>query len=699
MTPARPHFDHLAQTAMSAGAAAPLGATWTGEGVNFALYAPHATRVELCLYDADAAHEVGRLDLPAHSDGVWHGHHPLLRPGQAYGYRVHGPYAPEEGHRFNAHKLLLDPYARGFAGAFRWTAAHHGHRPGHARGDLSFDRRDNAWGMPKCRVVATTGHVPDRPHIPWRDTVICEAHVKGYTMMNPEVPAPLRGTYAGFAHPASIERLKRSGATTVELLPVQEFIDEPGLITAELTNYWGYNPINWFVPAARYAGGGDPATEFRAMVRALHSAGLEVIVDVVYNHTAEGDERGTTLCYRGIANSVYYLAGADARRSANLSGCGNTLNLAHPRVLQLVMDSLRHWVAEFGVDGFRFDLATALARGRDGFDPAAALLACLRQDPLLSQVKLIVEPWDATGCHTGAFPQGFAEWNDRYRDALRGFWLTRAVHRGELARRLTGSSDLFAHNGRAPQASINFVTAHDGFTLADLVAYERKHNEANGHGNSDGTNDNRSLNCGVEGPTADANILARRERLKRALMATLMISQGVPMFPAGDDQGRTQDGNNNAYAQDSPTTWIDWDGADERLADLHRRLAALRRAHPALTRTGWFSGTPTRLGEPDIAWLSPAGEMLRPEDWNDLGQRAFAYVIGRREASESLLLVLINGASDATTFALPPAAAAPWQVLLASSDGGAQVSPDQAHCAVGPESLAVLASAPVSAHG
>ena len=698
MNAQRPTHEQAQHWRLLPGRAHPLGATWDGGGVNFALFSEHAQAVDLCLFDADAAREVARIRLTERSDGVWHVYLPDARPGQAYGYRVHGPYDPERGQRFNPHKLLLDPYARAFAGQFRWTDAHCGFRAGHARGDLSFDRRDNAWAMPRARVVDRAFDWGDcrRPHTPWRDSVICEAHVKGYTMMNPDVPAHLRGTYAGFAHPASIARLVASGATAVELLPLQALIDERMLVQNEQVNYWGYNSIGFFAPAARYAGGRDPAIEFRAMVRALHEAGLEVILDVVYNHTAEGDELGPTLCWRGIDNASYYrLAAGDARRGADLSGCGNTLDLGHPRVLQMVMDSLRFWVTEMHVDGFRFDLATALARGASGFDPRAAFLQALRQDPCLARVKLIAEPWDIATWETGRFPPGFAEWNDRYRDALRGFWLTASVTCGELARRIAGSSDLFRHSGRLPQASINFLTAHDGFTLADLVAYERKHNEANGQNNQDGGNDNRSVNCGVEGPCNDPQINARRRRLMRALLATLFVSQGVPMLPAGDDQGRTQDGNNNAYCQDNPLTWIHWDGADLELRSYCATLARLRRAHPALKRCVWFDGSPTALAEPDVTWLTRSAQAMSAADWDDQANRCFGFQLGRIDACESALLVLLNGAMEEVEFRLPPAPGEAWRLALDSSQLAAGIGEQVAH--LPGEAVLLLISSPLGA--
>ncbi len=655
----------LATTVLETGCPYPLGATWDGAGVNFALFSAHAQQVDLCLFDAGGAHQIARLPLPGCTDQVWHGYLPDARPGLVYGYRVHGPYEPARGHRFNPHKLLLDPYARAFAGSFRWTDSHYGYRAGHAQGDLSFDRRDNAWAMLKSRVVDPAYSWQDDrpPRTPWADTVIYETHVKGFSMTHPAVPAALRGTYAGLAHAASIEHLQRLGVTAVELLPLHELIDERRLVEAGLVNYWGYNSIGFFAPAARYAGGGDPLCEFRAMVKRLHAAGIEVILDVVYNHTAEAEELGPTLAFRGIDNASYYRL-REGRWQDDVSGCGNTLNVAHPRVLQLVMDSLRWWVGEMHVDGFRFDLATALARGHGGFNPDSAFLHALRQDPLLAGVKLIAEPWDIAVCETGRFPPGLAEWNDRYRDAARGFWLSGQTRCGEFASRLAGSSDLFRHSGRLPQAGINFITAHDGFTLADVVAYTRKHNEANGQHNADGTDNNRSTNCGVEGPSTDPTVIALRSRLQRALLATLLLSQGVPMLVAGDEQGRTQQGNNNAYCQDNAVAWLDWTGADHALTAFAARLIALRHAHPALRRLTWFDGSPSTLGERDIEWLwRDGGEMTR-ERWEDGSNRCFGFRLGRNHAGESAVLVLLNAATVDLEFVLPPPPGAAWVLTI-----------------------------------
>ncbi|MBK8740322.1 MAG: glycogen debranching protein GlgX [Betaproteobacteria bacterium] len=678
----------------------PLGATWDGAGVNFAVFSAHAERMELCLFDADGAHEIERVTLTECTDQVWHGYLAHARPGQVYGYRAHGPYEPERGHRFNPHKLLLDPYAREFAGTFRWTDAHCGYRVGQSRGDLTFDRRDNAWAMWKSRVADPAAAWGDdrAPRTPWSETVICEAHVKGFSAMNPDVPAALRGTYAGLAHPASVARLQRLGATAVELLPIHEFIDERMLVQNDLVNYWGYNSIGFFAPAARYAGGRNPRAEFRAMVKRLHAAGIEVILDVVYNHTAESNEFGPTLSFRGLDNASYYRLREDSGRwYDDVTGCGNTLNVAHPRVLQMVMDSLRWWVTDMHVDGFRFDLATALAREGSGFDPGCAFLDALRQDPVLVAVKLIVEPWDMTAWETGHFPPGMAEWNDRFRDAARGFWLTRGASAGELARRITASSDLFRHSGRVPQASINFVTAHDGFSLADLVAYQSKHNEANAQENRDGTDDNRSTNCGVEGQTTDPAVIALRGRLQRALLATLLIAQGVPMLPAGDGEGRTQAGNNNAYCQDNPLSWVAWEHADTLLADFTRRLLALRSTYPAFRRTRWFDGSPTAVGDRDLLWLWRDGTEMTPGRWESEDSRCFGFLLGRLEAQETALLVLINGSDGDIEFTPPAPSGSAWTLLLDTADPAAATREFHAAATVPGRALLVLASAGGSA--
>ena len=576
----------------------PLGSTWDGEGVNFALYSEHAEKVDLCLFDISGKRETLRVQLPEQTDMVWHGYLPELRPGQLYGYRVYGPYAPEQGHRFNHHKLLLDPYGKQIQGAIRWSDAHFGYRVGHRQEDLSFDRRDDAIGMPKNRVIdsAFTWGIDAPPKIPWHETLIYELHVKGFTMCHPDVPAHLRGTYAGLATAPVIEYFTRLGVTSIELMPVHSFVDDRRLMERGLRNYWGYNSIGFLALEPRYLTT-NSIYEFKTMVKTLHSAGLEVILDVVYNHTAEGNHLGPTLSLKGIDNSTYYRLVADnPRYYMDYTGTGNTLNMRHPRVLQLIMDSLRYWVLEMHVDGFRFDLAATLARELHEVDRLGAFLDIIHQDPVLSQVKLIAEPWDLGegGYQVGNFPVGWAEWNDRYRDTVRAYWKGDEGLLGDLAYRITGSSDLYAHSGRRPYASINFITAHDGFTLQDLVSYNEKHNEANGEDNRDGNNNNLSWNCGVEGPTDDPNIQALRAKQKRNFLAMLLLSQGVPMMYAGDAIGHTQLGNNNAYCQDNAIKLAELEFAASR-----SRLAGVRAANgqPAqeasrIPPSAFFSGPP-----------------------------------------------------------------------------------------------------------
>jgi isoamylase len=526
----------------------PLGATWDGEGVNFALFSQHAEQVMLCLFDARGRHEIEQIPLRERTGPIWHGYLPDVRPGLLYGYRVQGPYRPEEGHRFNAHKLLLDPYAKALVGQMQWSDAQFGYRVGGRAEDLSFNTRNSAPGMPRCQVVDSAFFWGDDrpPRIPWHDTLIYELHVRGFTMRHREVPPNLRGTYAGLASGPVIDYLKALGVTTVELLPIQYFIDERHLLDRGLRNYWGYSPIGYFAPDPRYAATDNPVAEFKSMVKTLHSAGIEVILDVVYNHTAEGNQFGPTLSFRGIDNAAYYRLPPDhPRYTMDYTGCGNTLNLAHPRVLQMVMDSLRYWVQEMHVDGFRFDLTAALARDANGVvDQAGTFMDVVLQDPVLTQTKLIAEPWDVGegGYQVGKFPVGWSEWNGKYRDVVRDYWRGEGGLIGDLAYRLTGSADLYEHNGRRPHASINFVTAHDGFTLYDLVSYNERHNEANGENNQDGESHNRSWNCGAEGDTQDPDILAQRLHQRRNFLTTLLLSQGVPMILAGDEAGRTQRG-------------------------------------------------------------------------------------------------------------------------------------------------------------
>ena len=648
----------------------PLGSTWDGEGVNFALYSEHAEKVELCLFDVSGKRETFRIRLPEQTDMVWHGYLPEVRPGQLYGYRVYGPYAPAQGHRFNHYKLLLDPYGKQVQGAIRWSDSHFGYRVGHKNEDLSFDRRDNAAGMPKNRVIdsAFTWGADTPPRISWHETLIYELHVKGFTKSHPDVPEVLRGTYAGLATAPVIEYLTRLGVTSIELMPVHSFVDDRRLVECGLRNYWGYNSIGFFAPESRYLAT-DSINEFKTMVKTLHSAGLEVILDVVYNHTAEGNHLGPTLSLKGIDNSSYYRLEPDnPRYYKDYTGTGNTLNMRHPRVLQLIMDSLRYWVLEMHVDGFRFDLAATLARELHEVDRLGAFLDIIHQDPVLSQVKLIAEPWDVGegGYQVGNFPVGWAEWNDRYRDTVRAYWKGDGGVAGDLAYRITGSSDLYAHSGRRPYASINFVTAHDGFTLQDLVSYNEKHNDANGENNQDGNNNNLSWNCGVEGPTDDPNILALRAKQKRNLLATLLLSQGVPMLYQGDDIGHTQLGNNNAYCQDSSISWVNWDlqPQDRDLLAFVQRLINLRKRHPIFRRRHFFQGRPIKGANiKDVLWLNPAGHEMSEDEWRDSSIRCLGMFLsgqgldetderGRRLSDENFL-VLLNAHHEDVEFVLP----------------------------------------------
>jgi glycogen operon protein len=679
------------------GRPAPLGASWDGEGVNFALYSEHAEKVELCLFDAKGRREMERIELRDRSDFVWHAYLPDARPGLLYGWRVHGPWAPEQGHRYNPHKLLLDPYARMVAGALRWSDAVFGYRVGGRREDLVADARDSASCMPKCQVVdpAYTWGDDRRPNVPWQDTVIYELHVKGYTQLNQHVPPQLRGTYAGLATAPAVEHLKQLGVTAVELLPVHGFVDDRRLVQAGLHNYWGYNSIAYFAPEMRYSATGTPG-EFKTMVQTLHSAGIEVILDVVYNHTGEGDHLGPTLSFRGIDNRVYYrLDPEHPRFYLDYTGTGNTLNVPHPAVLQLLMDSLRYWVTEMHVDGFRFDLATTLARGAHIFRPFSAFLAAVRQDPVVSRVKLIAEPWDLGqgGYQVGAFPPGWTEWNGKYRDAVRSYWKGDGGIMGALASRLSGSSDLYERSGRGPTASINFVTAHDGFTLRDLVSYNEKHNEANLEDNRDGESNNRSWNCGAEGPSEDPAVLAMRARQQRNFLATLFFSQGVPMLAAGDELCRTQHGNNNAYCQDGETSWIDWSMPQEArsLLEFTRRVIALRNAHPLFRRRTFFRGRAVRdPAVKDISWLNPDGREMSEEDWEQSFARCLGVLLSGRGLAErdergnpvedDDLLLLLNAHHDEIPFTLPGTPGTRWDATLdtGSADatpGGAALAP------------------------
>jgi isoamylase len=644
---------------LSPGLPHPLGASWDGRGTNFALFSANAEKVVLCLFDSHGRREVERIELPERTEDVWHGYLNDVMPGQFYGYRVYGPYQPERGFRFNAHKLLVDPYAKWISGRLVWSDAHFGYRAGSARADLSFDRRDNARGMPKCVVIdeAFTWGEERKPAVAWEDTIVYEAHVKGLTQQREDVPAAWRGTFRGLSAPSVVEHLKHLGVTTIELLPIHAFVDDRHLVERGMHNYWGYNTLGFFAPEARYALG-VPLDAFRSTVSRLHDAGIEVILDAVYNHTAEGNHLGPTLNFRGIDNTSYYwLLPEEPRYYENFTGCGNALNLTHPRVLQMVMDSLRYWVEVCHVDGFRFDLASTLGREAGGFDRRAPFFAAIRQDPVLAPVKLIAEPWDIGpgGYQVGGFPPGWSEWNDHFRRTLRRYWSGEGNLIGELGRRLTASADLFDHDGRSPRASINHITVHDGFTLADLTSYARKHNEANGEQNRDGADDNFSTNSGVEGPTDDPAVLAARRQLRRNFLTSLMLAHGVPLLLAGDEVGNSQNGNNNAYCQDNPTGWVDWaalgrEGDD--MSDLVAQLTALRRRFPQLRPRRWVQGR-----RPDdsfgVLWLTPQAAEMTEADWNFPEGRFLSYVLAPIEPGDATLFIVLNGAMEKIEFAFP----------------------------------------------
>ena len=651
----------------------PRGATWDGLGVNFAVFSAHATKVEVCLFDDSGEHEIERIALPEYTDEVFHGYLPDARPGTVYGYRVHGPYEPASGHRFNPNKLLLDPYAKGLVGHIRPDPSLFGYVM-ETGDDLTFDTRDSAPFMRKCRVVdpAFSWGRDRKPEIPWDRTVFYEAHVKGFTKLHPLVPERLRGTYAGLGTPGVLDYIKSLGVTSVELLPVHSFVQDDHLLDKGLSNYWGYNSISFFTPARRYAAVPDFAfSEFKEMVARMHGAGLEVILDVVYNHTAEGNEKGPTLSFKGIDNASYYrLVPGQERHYINDTGTGNTLNLSHPRVLQMVTDSLRYWATEMRVDGFRFDLATILGREPHGFDEGGGFLDTCRQDPVLNSVKLIAEPWDCGpgGYQVGGFPPGWAEWNDKFRDQVRGYWRGDPGLLPDLAKRITGSADMFDKRGRKPWASVNFVSAHDGFTLSDTVSYNDKHNDANGEGNRDGHSHNLSNNHGVEGPTDDPGIKAVRLRQMRNMLATLLLSRGTPMLLAGDEFARTQKGNNNAYCQDNEISWLDWEGVDadgRDLAEFTQRLLIMRDALPMLRRGRFLTGSyDEELGVKDVSWLRPDGAEMLPENWGDGNAKAMAVVLDgraqatgiRRNGSEATLLLMFNAHHDLVRFTLPEVA-------------------------------------------
>jgi isoamylase len=664
----------------------PLGGTWDGRGTNFALFSAHAEKVELCLFDESGRTELARMQLPEYTHEIWHGYFPDIRPGQLYGYRVYGPYSPHEGHRFNHHKLLIDPYARALVGGLKWSDTHYGYTIGHDDKDLSFDKRDSAPYTPKCRVIdpAFTWGDDSPPRTPWDRTVIYELHPRGYTMKHPSVAHVHRGTFEGLSAPDVVSYLSALGITAVELLPVHAFVEDRHLVERGLTNYWGYNSIGFFAPHPAYIG---PAGigGFKTFVKLMHDAGIEVILDVVYNHTAEGNHLGPTLCFRGIDNrSYYYLSEGNARYYHDYTGTGNALELRHPQVLRMVTDSLRYWANEMHVDGFRFDLATTLARVLGRFDQHAAFLDAVAQDPTLSGVKLIAEPWDTGegGYQVGSFPPGWSEWNDRFRDTVRRFWKGDAGLVPDVASRMAGSSDMFDRRGRRPWAGINFVTAHDGFTLHDLVSYNHKHNDENGEGNRDGSTNSNSWNCGAEGPTDNQSIRRLRERQMRNFLFTLLLSQGVPMITAGDELARSQQGNNNAYCQDNELSWVRWDELGDNgrnLLHFTRELLALRDRHIVFRRSRFFHGsvipgTDVR----DVTWITPSGEPMTEAEWNDPENRTLGAMLsghagarfltpqGEPEPDDNFLL-LLNAGPRRLSWTLPASdQGASWQVRLST---------------------------------
>src|SRR5690242_182631 len=659
----------------------PLGASWDGRGTNFAVFSANATKVEVCIFDDDGDRELQRVALPEYTDQVWHGYLPHIRPGTPYGYRVHGPYEPEAGHRFNPNKLLLDPYACAYMNQLTWHPALFGYQM-ESGDDRTFDERDSASFLPKSLVVDPEfdwSGLRDRKRVPWADTILYELHVRGFTKLNHLIPSEWRGTYSGLATKEVLNYIRSLGVTSVELMPIHTFISESHLLEKGLTNYWGYNTIGFMAPDPRYAANPrESLKEFKEMVARFHDSGLEVILDVVYNHTAEGNERGPTLSFKGLDNASYYRLTPDQRRYyLNLTGTGNTLNLSHPRVIQLVADSLRYWVQLTHIDGFRFDLGTILAREIDGFDNQSGFLKVCCQDPALGSVKLIAEPWDCGpgGYQVGGFPPGWAEWNDRFRDDVRDYW------RGELsasrlAERLCASAPLFNCQGRRPWASINFVTAHDGFTLNDLVTYNEKHNLDNGEDNMDGPPNNHSWNCGVEGPTDDPDVNALRDRQMRNMLATLLFSQGTPMLLAGDEFARTQGGNNNAYCQDNEISWVDWDLSKRNscLVSFVRTLTRLRHQYPILRRNLFLNGEfIEELGVRDVTWINTEGAQMSEEDWHDPGTRCFGMLLDgraqttgiRQRGKEATMLLVVNGYFDAVEFTLPEAVGgSAWSLLI-----------------------------------
>jgi glycogen operon protein len=657
---------------IEAGQWSKLGATWDGEGTNFALFSANAEGVELCIFDSSGTIEIARLALPEYTNEVWHGYVPGLKPGTLYGYRVHGPYDPENGHRFNPNKLVLDPYAHELVGEMQWSDAHFAYDINADDKDLTFDTRDNAAGMPKCRVTDPNAYDwqgDQTPAIHWPSAVVYETHVKGFTQLNPDVPEELRGTFEGLGHKASVDYIKSLGVTSIELMPVHEFPDDGHLADKGLRNFWGYNTLGFFAPAARYFGP-NGLDGFRDMVRAFHAAGIEVILDVVYNHTAEGNELGPTLSMKGIDNFSYYRTMADNHRYyVNDTGTGNTVNTSHPRVLQMVMDSLRYWVEHMHVDGFRFDLGTILGREPEGFDQRGGFFDAIMQDPLLSKVKLIGEPWDIGpgGYQLGGFPPGWSEWNDKYRDTVRDYWKGSDGIAPDFAARLLGSGDMYDQRGRRPWSSVNFIAAHDGFTLNDLVSYNDKHNDANGEDNNDGHSDNRSYNYGAEGPTEDAGINAVRERQKRNMLATLLLSHGTPMLLAGDEFGRSQMGNNNGYCQDSEISWVHWQNLPDSCEELRsfvKRIIKLRQDQPLFRRENWRDGM-------EVTWFNAGGGRQTPEQWLE------GTTIGLHLARKDLegidgvwadVLVLFNPYEGTVPFQIPQTEDGPWTLELTTSD-------------------------------
>jgi len=670
---------------ISEGQPFPRGAVWDGKGVNFALFSANAKKVELCLFNEEGKEELQRIDLPEYTDEIFHGYVPKLEPGAVYGYRVHGPYEPEKGHRFNPNKLLLDPYARAHMGKLKWNDACFGYTIGAQNADLSFDARDSAPFVPKCLVVDPTfewRQETRRHQVPWDRTIVYELHIRGYTKLHPKVPKKHRGTFAGLSNPEVIAYIKSLGVTSVELLPVFTFVNDRRFRAKGLSEYWGYNTIGFFAPHPTYAcAPGNALQEFKEMIARFHDAGLEVVLDVVYNHTSEGNEMGPTLSFRGIDNASYYRLMPDKPRYyINDTGTGNTVNLSHPRVMQTVTDSLRYWVQETEVDGFRFDLGTILAREPNGFDNQSGFLKACSQDPVLGTVKLIAEPWDLGpgGYQVGAFPPGWAEWNDKFRDTTRGFWKGDDIA-GALAPRLCASGDIYNRSGRKPWSSVNFVTAHDGFTLNDLVTYNEKHNQANGEDNKDGTSDNRSWNCGVEGPTDDPEICNLRTRQMRNILATLLLSQGTPMLLAGDEFGRTQQGNNNAYCQDNEISWVNWNMATKgrSLIEFVQQLTKIRHHYPILRRNRFLTGIfNEELGIKDVTWIHPSGEEMQEQSWKT--DRCFGMLIDgraqptglRRRGSDATLLIVFNSFHEPVPFAIPSTIGSEhWSMLLDTSNG------------------------------